>query len=73
MDEARISTQESLKSSKNQLQTDSFEHIADICGITTDKTLTTAMECESMDNLSVVIISYASFSRYLGELGKTSI
>ena len=26
-----------------------------------------------MDNLSVVIISYASFSKFLGELGKTTI
>ena len=42
-----------------------FENVAEVCGIVTDKLLTTAMEVESMDNLSVVIISFANFTRYL--------
>jgi hypothetical protein len=42
-----------------------FENISEVCGIVTDRLMTTAMEVESMDNLSVVILSFNNFTRYL--------
>ncbi|MFO0117392.1 MAG: hypothetical protein ACK521_07185 [bacterium] len=39
-----------------------------MCGIVTDKLMSTAMEVESMDNLSVVIISFPNFTKYLQSL-----
>ena len=45
-----------------------FENVAEACGIVTDKVMTTAMEVESMDNLSVVIISFPNFSKYMQSL-----
>jgi len=45
-----------------------FENVAEACGIVTDKVMTTAMEVESMDNLSVVIISFPNFTKYMQSL-----
>lgn len=42
--------------------------MAELCGVVTDKLLTTAMEVESMDNLSVVILSFPNFTNYLKSL-----
>ena len=47
---------------------DQFDNVAEMCGIVTDKLLTTAMEVESMDNLSVVILSFPNFTRFLQSL-----
>ena len=43
----------------------SFEHVSNCCGEAVDKTLLAAMEKESMDNLSVVIITFPNFTRLL--------
>ena len=43
----------------------SFEHVSYCCGEAVDKTLLAAMEKESMDNLSVVIITFPNFTRLL--------
>ena len=42
-----------------------FENVSEISGICTDKLLTSAMESESLDNLSVVIITFNNFTSYL--------
>ena len=42
-----------------------FEHVAQVCGMGVDRVMTVAMERESMDNLSVVILSFPNFTRYL--------
>lgn len=42
-----------------------FEHVAQVCGESVDKVMSAAMDRESMDNLSVVIMSYKNFSRFL--------
>ena len=42
-----------------------FESVSKVLGEAVDKVMTAAMEHESMDNLSVVIISFANFTRYL--------
>ena len=39
--------------------------MAQVCGEAVDKVMGSAMECESMDNLSVVIITFKNFTRYL--------
>ena len=61
LDEARQNT-ESLRSRNNA---GSFDHIARCCGNAVDRVMTSAMEKESMDNLSVVILSFPNFTRYL--------
>ena len=43
----------------------SFENVARCCGNAVDRVMTAAMEKESMDNLSVVILSFPNFTRYL--------
>ena len=53
-----------MKTSSNLTQ-GSFEHISNSCGEAVDKVLVTAMEKESMDNLSVVIITFPNFTRFL--------
>ena len=53
-----------MKTSAN-LTPGSFEHIAASCGEAVDKVMMTAMEKESMDNLSVVIITFPNFTRFL--------
>ena len=67
MQEAKEFVQENVKFNPNY-DPEIFENVADICGITTDKLLTAAMEVESMDNLSVVILSFANFTKYLGSI-----
>jgi serine/threonine protein phosphatase PrpC len=44
---------------------ESFDNVSEVCGIVTDRLLTNAMECESMDNLSVAILTFGNFTRYL--------
>lgn len=63
MNEARAQT-ENIKRSQPVVQ-GSFEHVASMCGETVDKVMTAAMDKESMDNLSVVVISFANFTRFL--------
>ena len=53
-----------MKLSSNLTQ-GSFEHISNCCGESVDKVLISAMEKESMDNLSVVIITFPNFTRFL--------
>ena len=43
----------------------SFEHVARTCGSSVDKVMTAAMEKESMDNLSVVILTFQNFTNFL--------
>jgi len=62
-DEARYQT-ENMKVSSGHNQ-GSFEHVSAACGEAVDKVITVAMEKESMDNLSVVIMSFPNFTRYL--------
>jgi protein phosphatase 2C family protein 2/3 len=42
----------------NQSTDATFEHVSDCCGKGTDRVLRASMEKESMDNVSVVVISY---------------
>ena len=39
--------------------------MAQVCGDSVDKVMSVSMEQESMDNLSVVILSFENFTRYL--------
>ena len=55
---------ENMKTSPSLMQ-GSFEHISNCCGEVVDKLLMSAMEKESMDNLSVVIITFNNFTRFL--------
>jgi len=61
LDEARLTT-ENLKSKHTA---GSFDHITRCCGNAVDKVMIEAMEKESMDNLSVVILSFPNFTRFL--------
>ena len=63
VDEARHLTETMKVSSRHNQGT--FEHVAQVCGEAVDKVMGSAMECESMDNLSVVIITFKNFTRYL--------
>ena len=63
IDEARMQT-ETMKVTSRHNQ-GSFEHVARSCGSAVDKVMTAAMEKESMDNLSVVILSFPNFTRFL--------
>jgi len=63
IDEARLQT-ESMKVS-SRLTPSTFEHVAQVCGEGVDKVMQVAMERESMDNLSVVIISFPNLTRFL--------
>ena len=65
LDEARLQTEQLKLYSKQNKSQGSFEHVAAVCGEAVDKVMTVAMERESMDNLSVVIISFPNFTRYL--------
>lgn len=42
--------------------------MSQICGEAVDKVLTSAMEMESMDNLSVVLISFQNFTNFIKSL-----
>ena len=55
---------ESMKTSPS-LTAGSFEHIASTCGEAVDRVLMAAMERESMDNLSVVLITFPNFTQFL--------
>ena len=55
---------ENMKTSSSLTQ-GSFEHISNCTGEAVDKVLIMAMEKESMDNLSVVIITFPNFTRFL--------
>lgn len=63
IDEARHST-EKMKISSRQTQ-GSFEHVARSCGNCVDRVMIAAMEAESMDNLSVVVLTFPNFTNYL--------
>ena len=63
IDEARFRT-ETMKVGPNYNQ-GTFDHVSSVCGEAVDRVMSVAMECESMDNLSVVIISFKNFTRYL--------
>ena len=63
IDEARQKT-EAMKVSTRHNQC-SFEHVAQVVGDAVDKVMSLAMELESMDNLSVVIISFKNFTKFL--------
>ena len=63
IDEARQST-ENMKASARHNQ-GSFEHVAAVVGEGVDRVMMYAMEKESMDNLSVVIISFKNFTRFI--------
>ena len=63
IDEARALT-ESIKVTSRYNQ-GCFEHVAQTCGHAVDSVMSTAMEKESMDNLSVVILSFPNFTRFL--------
>lgn len=63
IDEARYRT-ETMKIGPNYNQ-GTFEHVTQVCGEAVDRVMTAAMECESMDNLSVVIITFKNFTRFL--------
>ena len=63
VDEARHLTETMKVSSRYNQGT--FEHVAQVCGEAVDKVMGSAMECESMDNLSVVLITFKNFTRYL--------
>jgi len=45
-----------------------FEHVSDCCGKGTDRVLRKAMEVESMDNISVVVLSYPNFQETLSQM-----
>ena len=55
-DEIRMQTENMKVSSK--LKQGSFEHVAQVTGEAVDRVMLAAMELESMDNLSVVIITF---------------
>ena len=63
MDEVRAKT-ESMKVGGVRFQ-GSFEHVSQVCGDAVDRVMTKAMEYESMDNLSVVIITFKNFTRFV--------
>ena len=63
IDEARQKT-EAMKVSARHNQ-GSFGHVAQVVGESVDKVMSLAMELESMDNLSVVIISFKNFTKFL--------
>ena len=63
IDEMRAYT-EVLKTT-SKIKAGSFEHIANSCGQGVDKLMQAAMEKESMDNLSVVIISFPNLTKFL--------
>ena len=63
LDEARLSI-ENLKVSQRQNQ-GKFEYVARSVGNSVDRVMNEAMEKESMDNLSVVILSFSNFTRYI--------
>ena len=63
IDEARYYTENMKMSSR--LTQGSFEHVARTCGSAVDRVMVSAMEKESMDNLSVVILSFPNFTSYL--------
>ena len=64
IDEARLKT-EAMKVSTRHHGQCSFEHVAQVVGDAVDKVMLLAMELESMDNLSVVIISFKNFTKFL--------
>lgn len=55
---------ETIKGS-HRLNQSTFELVAQVCGESVDKVMMSAMDRESMDNLSVVIMSFPNFSRHL--------
>ena len=63
IDEIRAYTEGIRGSSK--IRQGSFEHISNSCGQAVDRLMLSAMEKESMDNLSVVILSFANLTKYL--------
>ena len=64
LEEVRSYT-EQMKASPKMDKKGSFEHVANSCGMAVDKVMHVAMEKESMDNLSVVVVSFQSLSRYI--------
>ena len=55
---------ESMKTSPT-LSPGSFDHISNCAGEAVDRVMMASMEKESMDNLSVVIITFPNFTRFL--------
>lgn len=49
----------------------SFEHIAACCGIGVNSVLKRAMESESTDNISVVLLVFENFRRVLSQFETT--
>ena len=45
----------------------SFEHITVCCGLGVNGVLKKAMDCESTDNLSVVLLVFENFKRLLSQ------
>lgn len=43
----------------------SFEHVSLVCGAAVDKVITYSMEKESLDNLSVVVISFNNLTKFV--------
>lgn len=63
IDEVRLQT-ESMKIA-GELVKGSFGHVSKVCGDAVDRVMTKAMEYESMDNLSVVIITFKNLTRFV--------
>lgn len=63
VDEMRSLTEKVMLNHKPKFG--SFEHVSQACGAAVDKLITYSMEKESLDNLSVVIISFKNLSRFV--------
>lgn len=67
IDEARRSTE--MTKTSTQLSQGSFENVTRSCGSAVDRVMTAAMEMDSMDNLSVVILTFSNFTHFLESVG----